>query len=385
MPRAGVLLTTRNLPPLQGGMERLNAHLAQELSREFPLFLCGPAGVAGGTLGACRVHAAPAGGLARFLVANFLATLRMALQQRPALVLAGSGLTAPAAWFAARLSGARCAAYLHGLDIVVDHSMYRRLWLPFIRRLDAAIANSRSTAQFAVRAGVPAERLFVLPPGVAWPPPAGLDAQAFRERYALGEGPLLLALGRLTARKGLAEFIEAVLPALRERHPALQLVVVGSEPADALKHGSGERARIEAAAARCGQREAVRLLGALPDEAVAGAMLASHALVFPVLDLPGDTEGFGMVAVEAAARGLPTVAFAVGGVGDAVADGRSGDLLPAGDYAAMRRALLQRLSQPPGEAQRAACEHFAKGFAWDEFGRRLRTWVQAVVDGGPPP
>jgi len=379
MTRAGVLLTTRNLPPLQGGMERLNAHLAQALGAEFTLYLCGPNGVDGKALGARRSIAAPNLGLAGFLLTNFVATLWMAIRYRPQLVLAGSGLTAPAAWCAARLCGARSAAYLHGLDIVVDNALYRRLWLPFIRRLDACLANSRSTAAHAESAGVIKDRITILAPGVEWPALPGLDATTFRARHALGDGPLLLSLGRLTARKGLAEFVERVLPSLRAAVPDLQLIIIGREPAEALKHGQGERARIEAAAKRHGLQTAVRLLGGLSDDEVVGAMLASRALVFPVLDLPGDSEGFGMVAVESAAQGLPTVAFRVGGVGDAVADGVSGDLLAPADYAGLAQALLRRLAQAADPQTRAACQQFAAGFAWSEFGGRLVDWVRGVV------
>src|SRR3546814_16851853 len=48
---------------------------------------------------------------------------------------------------------------------------------------------------------------------------------------------------------------------------------------------------------------------------------AASAHIFPVREIPGDPEGFGMVAVEAAAHGVPTIAFATGGIVDAVAEG----------------------------------------------------------------
>ena len=105
MSAPGVLLTTRNLPPLQGGMERLNAHLAQALGAEFTLYLCGPNGVDGAALDAKRSIAAPNLGLAGFLLTNFLATLWMAVRHRPQLILAGSGLTAPAAGLPVRMPG----------------------------------------------------------------------------------------------------------------------------------------------------------------------------------------------------------------------------------------------------------------------------------------
>jgi len=90
--------------------------------------------------------------------------------------------------------------------------------------------------------------------------------------------------------------------------------------------------------------------------------------VFPVRDLPGDTEGFGMVAIEAAAHGLSTVAYATGGVIDAVWEGQSGRLIPPGDAAGFAQAVLATLAAPLApEGSRT----FAQGFAWDEFGRRI--------------
>ena len=123
-----------------------------------------------------------------------------------------------------------------------------------------AVAALLSTAAHAESAGVIKDRITILAPGVEWPARPGLDASTFRARHALGDGPLLLSLGRLTARKGLAEFVERVLPSLRAAVPDLQLIIIGREPAEALKHGQGERARIEACAAgrgrsrRCARR-----------------------------------------------------------------------------------------------------------------------------------
>jgi phosphatidylinositol alpha-1,6-mannosyltransferase len=100
--------------------------------------------------------------------------------------------------------------------------------------------------------------------------------------------------------------------------------------------------------------------------------------VFPVLDLPGDVEGFGMVALEAAAHGVPTVAFAVGGVPDAVADGRTGVLVAPGDYAALAAATLAQLDASNAADVAGQCRDFARGLDWAVFGARLR----ALLRGG---
>jgi Glycosyltransferase len=75
-----------------------------------------------------------------------------------------------------------------------------------------------------------------------------------------------------------------------------------------------------------------------------------------------------MVAAEAAAHGLPTVAYAVGGAVDAVADRISGRLVTAGDAQAFAEAVLETLCTP---SDGNAMATFVGKLAWPEFGRRV--------------
>jgi phosphatidylinositol alpha-1,6-mannosyltransferase len=113
------------------------------------------------------------------------------------------------------------------------------------------------------------------------------------------------------------------------------------------------------------------MLGAVSEEDLRGAYDASTVHVFPVRDIPGDVEGFGMVAIESAAQGLPTVAFDCGGVPDAVADGISGRLVKAGDYAAFAAAVID-VSRAGRETFDVPCRRFAAGFEWTSFGEKMR-------------
>ena len=83
-----------------------------------------------------------------------------------------------------------------------------------------------------------------------------------------------------------------------------------------------------------------------------------------------------MVAIEAAAHGLPTVAFATGGIVDAVAEGQSGHLVAPNDYPALAQAALQILADDPGAWQTRASA-FAAQFAWPVMGQKLRDILQA--------
>ena len=368
--RPPLLLITRNLPPLVGGMERLNVELIAELADSFEVTVVGPKGAT--APGAVRMYAAPSKKLPVFLVWAMVASTWVAIRKRPRWILGGSGLVAPAVMLAAWISGARSGLYLHGLDIVVKHPLYQRLWLPAIRRATLAMANSTNTMRLAVSSGVRQDRIEVLFPGVTLDHGTG-DAQRFRSLLQGADGSILLSVGRLTARKGIAEFIENVFPAIVRAVPDVTLVVIGSDAKDALlKGGADQRARIVQSARSQGLHERVLLLGSVDEQTLADAFAASDVHVFPVLDLPGDVEGFGMVAIEAAARGLPTIAYSVGGVPDAVSDGISGVLIHPGDYDHFADAIVTQL-QSGRHVGIDARRSFARDFAWEKFGNRLRT------------
>lgn len=261
-------------------------------------------------------------------------------------------------------------AYVHGLDVAVRHPLYRAIWHPFLRRMDVVIANSRPTAGLVRGLGVAEQRIRIVHPGVERPaapqPPQAL--REFRQRYGLGDARLLLSIGRLTTRKGLREFVQHALPRIVAQAPDVLLVVIGEAPTDSLLAGVQTRDSIQAVADAAGIGQHLRFLGVITDpQALACAYESAAVHVFPVREIHGDPEGFGMVAIEAAAHGLPTVAFATGGIVDAVAEGRSGRLVPSGDHAALSRAVLDVLADGDA-AWRAGASQFAEGFAWPAFG-----------------
>jgi phosphatidylinositol alpha-1,6-mannosyltransferase len=366
-----VMLITRNLPPLLGGMERLNLHIVQALADAHDVSVVGPAGCSAHLPSQVEAREVPAKPLWQFIARGASAGMAMARRRRPRWVIAGSGLAAPLAWAAARLGGARSAVYLHGLDIVVRNRAYRLLWLPFIRRCDLAIANSRNTRELAIQAGVPSARIVVINPS-ADPPGIVRDTAVaeFRNKHGLGDRPLLVSVGRMTPRKGLAEFARKAFPQIVARYPAACLVVVGNEAPDALAGGvaGAARAGFEQAISELGLAANVCNVGTCSDAMLSAVYRAASVHVFPVIPVPGDVEGFGMVALEAAAHGLPTVAFDVGGIADAVGEGESGYLVESGDYAAFASRVVELLGAagniPTADSARAfASTRTRAGFA----------------------
>lgn len=377
-PKPWALLVTRNFPPLLGGMEKVNQHLLAALQPAWSAALCGPAGCASHVAAPVEVRQSPAKPLPLFLFATLWHAVRIAFRRKPEWIVAGSGLTAPIVWLAARCAGGRAVVYLHGLDIVAPSRVYQWLWLPFIRRCNLVLVNSNNTSMLAGKYGVDSSVTHVLHPGTDIPELHEEAAHGFRVQHELGKCPVLLSVGRLTQRKGLVEFVTRALPAVAACHPDVQLVIIGEEAGDALHTRVGsERERILAAARTTGVEQNLRFLGRSDDAELSAAYQAADLHVFPVLELPGDVEGFGMVALESAAHGLPTVAFAVGGVSDAVQDGRTGILVKPGDYTAIGEAVIEQLANARDSATIAACRAFATGKAWPTFGVRLRSLLNS--------
>lgn len=372
-------MLTRNLPPLRGGMERLNQQMFWALSAAWSTALVGPKGSVA-KCGAspewsCEASVAP---LFRFLVESTMKAIRLAIRFSPEIVVAGSGLMAPAAWLACRFSRARMVVYLHGLDITAPSKIYRTFWLPMIRQADMVFANSQNTARLAQAQGVSVERIRILHPGVDVPQ-LEIEARAdFRRRLGI-TGPLLLSVGRLTPRKGLAEFVRYAFPRVLQHLPDCRLLIIGEDATQALHQSvASEKQRIVDAANATGLIDHLIFMPHCDELVLGHAYVSADVYVFPVREVPGDVEGFGMVALEAAAHGLRTVAFSVGGVPDAVADGMTGALVKAGDYNAFSDALCCELRAARSEARIEACRSFALEKAWPTFGDKLRAAIASL-------
>jgi phosphatidylinositol alpha-1,6-mannosyltransferase len=363
-----MLIVTRNYPPLTGGMERLMQHSVETLASRFDVTLIGPVGAREYAPHNVKTIECPPAPFP-FLTMAFLKGWRSCKKSPYDIVLGGSGLVAPVTLLLSRIAKARSVLFVHGLDLVVHNWVYQRFFVPSIRRHDCVIANSRNTRSIAVDKGCRSGQVGILNPGSTIPPESILhDAAAIRARLGFENNKIILFVGRMVRRKGLAEFLERSWPRIVAAQSAALLLVVGDSPDDALLQDPKGAKRLMGAIERCG-KDTVRFLGAVEDDVLWNCYAAADALVFPLVRVKGDVEGFGMVAIEAAACGTPTIAFPVGGVVDAVADGVNGVLVPKGDYEAFADAVVSICEGgPPGASD---CRNHAEKFSWDVHGQEL--------------
>jgi len=373
---ARITLVSRNFPPMTGGMERLVYQLYLKLLKNHQVALLGPGGCAAFVAAGSNVHATSISPTPVFLLLTLLKGIfRRRPNGPPEIVLGGSGLVAPVVILLAKLAGARSILLLHGLDIVADSRLYQWLFVPLFKRADRVICNSKNTARLAGECGVQQDNIAIINPG------ADLGAESIshdeaKSSLGLAGRTVLLSVGRLIPRKGLAEFITKSFASLAKANPEMLLVIAGSEPSSALNRASGSvLANIEAAIAEHDLSGQVQLLGQVDDDEIPVLYVAADVFIFPLLETHGDVEGFGMVAVEAAAQGTPTVAFDCGGVSDAVADGLSGVLVRPDDYADFGAAVVN----VAGGDMRDSAREFASQFSWDNYGAKVEDCIAKVM------
>ncbi len=361
---ARITLVSRNFPPLSGGMERLVHQLYRGLTSNHEVSLLGPSGCEEFVASGDEVNSTAVSPTLVFLLLTLVKGIYARVSKGAAeVVMGGSGLVGPVVIFLAKISGAKSILLLHGLDIIADSRIYQWIFVPFLRRADLVICNSNNTARLAVEHGVRESNIVIVNPGVDINV-ATTPHDLAKQQMELEGKMVLLSVGRLMPRKGLAEFVEHCFVNLAAANNDLILLVVGSEPLNALNRPKESvLARIEAAVSKQGVSEQVRLLGHVNDDDLAVLYAAADAFVFPLIEMHGDVEGFGMVAIEAAVHGTPTVAFDCGGVSDAVAEGVNGALVVAGDYAGFSAAITRVVQAD----MRDSASRFAGEFSWDSY------------------
>ena len=158
--------------------------------------------------------------------------------------------------------------------------------------------------------GVPSERIVEVPAAVPDVP--------HRQGRPKREATTLMTVGRLIPRKGQDVVIEA-MALLAERHPKLRYLVVGEGP---------DRSRLMKLISAYGVQDRVKLCGWLPAAELEQAWERADLFVMPAREeAGGDTEGYGLVYLEAGARELAVIGGRSGGVAAAVRPGENGELV----------------------------------------------------------
>jgi glycosyltransferase involved in cell wall biosynthesis len=296
------------------------------------------------------------------------------------LVHIGDPVLSSIGWTLKRLFHVSVIVTAHGSDITFPLGIYQWLIPRCLRTFDRVVCISHFTYRACVERGIPAQKCTLISPGVTVPPVLPeRDAARQQLERALGcdlhDEIVLLTVGRLVPRKGVAWFLETVFPRLVACHLPVRYVVVGT--------GSDlERVRSLTMAGSGALQKRVHLLGYLPELQLRTVYAAADVFVMPNLPVSGDVEGFGLVALEAAAHALPVVAAALQGIQDAVVLERTGYLLPAGDAERWEAAIADLVADPRHlETLRASARATVQaGFTWEHMAAAYEDLFRQVLE-----
>ncbi len=349
------LLLTPDFPPRRGGVARYLDGVADALKDRVRVLAPPEPGAAKFDASApYPIERAPLE--FRFLWPRWLRAVRLLVERRETYERVIVSHVLPFGT-AALLAGLRTKApyvvIAHGMDVALAaRSPWKRLLAGLVlRRADLVVANSRALKD-EIRARFGAERVAYVHPAVTLgekgmtAPPSSTSVR-------------LLTVSRLVERKGHLRVLEA-LARLRERGEwpdGLSYTIVGGGPmAEA----------IERRVADLGLNDVVQLQRDIQDEVLPGLYRTHDVFVMPTVAGGADREGFGIVYLEAAAFGLPSIATRQPGVDEAVLDGHTGLLVPDGNIDALAAAIRTlstdaALRRTLGEAaQRRAQEEFSR-------------------------
>jgi len=273
-------------------------------------------------------------------------------------------------WAARRACGARMVTSWYGVELRwVKSSLpwLKRFLVWALRASDQVVAISSATAREITNLVPVSVRVIPYTVGFSEAAPGSSLPRA-------GDTFVILFVGSLVERKGVRYLIDA-LPLL-PTHLHAKLVIIGD---------GAERSRLEAQVRERGLEHRVEVRGRVAEQELRRAYAAASVLVLPaIVDARGDTEGLGVVLLEAMSYGVPVIGSDLGGITDIVVDGETGLLVPPQDSGALA-AALERLATDRDLARRlgeAGGSHVRRHFSWPAIIAQWEECYAAVLDSG---
>jgi colanic acid/amylovoran biosynthesis glycosyltransferase len=200
----------------------------------------------------------------------------------------------------------------------------------------------------------------------------GLNLAEFGRADFSSAPPLILAVGRLIAKKGFADLIRAC-GLIAERGISFRCEIIGEGPLENELRGQIERLNLQ---------NRVALSGAKPQLEVRQRFAAANVFVLPsVIDADGGMDNLPTVVMEAMATGLPVVSTKIGGIPEMVVENETGFLLEPGDMVAVADAVGKVISNRSVAQKlgRAGHERAEKLFSIE---KNVRELCSLICSGG---
>lgn len=230
----------------------------------------------------------------------------------------------------------------HAMDITVPmnpQSPKRKQFLLrlILRHASSVTTVSRYTKDKIINCGVPSDRIHVIHP---CPHINGTESsetltQPSSQQPMSVDQKILLSVGRLIERKGFDTVIRA-LRRIQEAVPQTHYIIVGEGP---------YKKTLQSIAVQLGVQHSVTFVGQCTDQELRAWYQRCDVFIMPSRELENsDTEGFGIVYIEASSFGKPVIGSTAGGISDAVVDGQTGFIVDPEDITMVADACTRLLT-----------------------------------------
>lgn len=292
-----------------------------------------------------------------YIISGFITTTWMLIRKRPDIIKIHwpfpHGLMG---WFGARLTKTKIVSVCHGaeLTIVRGNKPLEKVLSWCLKHSDLVYCNSSHTKSKIREITGPDFPVDIITYG------STLKESPEPKAQPKSEDPLILSCGRVIERKGYPYLIKA-MPLVLEKYPKAKLVITGD---------GGKRAECAALIQELKLSDSVRMAGYVSNEELGNLYRDCTLYAHPsIVDCKGDTEGLGVVLIEALSNRKPVIASEVGGIVDVIKDQKSGILVPEKDSDALAQEIISLLDDPEAalelgeQAYRFAQDHFS----WDRI------------------
>ncbi len=366
-----ILYITRKFPPSVGGMQTQSYQFYRNLAASNEVSLI--------SWGHSQIF------LPIFVFYAAVKSISILLRGRIDVIQLGDIVLAPLGIFLSFLSKRPVLAVSHGRDANYRNGLYNALVIEGLKKLDRVICVSEDLKDRLVSRGVPREKMVVIPNGIS----EGVGQNEKLDREAsltvikdewgidLTGKKVILSMSRLVRKKGVKEFIVDVFDKLSLVRDDVVMLIAGDGP---------ERANIVRVIKDRSLIGKVYMLGIVKNGSKLYETLfkIAHIFIMPNVRVPGDSEGFGMVALEAAIKGVPVIAYGVDGIREAVHNGKNGVLIEAGDHRSFNNNILRLLDNDvlAGDIAIKAREYVIDNFSWDKIIDRYLDQYRVICEGG---
>ena len=246
----------------------------------------------------------------------------------------------------------------------------RQIMIRAINRADAYVALTAYEKTFLVEKGIAPEKIHVIGGGVEAARFTGVTGAAARQKYGLGDDPVIVVISRQSELKRLDTVIQA-MPRVWAKFPQARLLMAGARTAYS--------AQLDGMIARLPPEQQARItqIHDFPETEKPSIMAAADIFAHP-----SGNESFGIVFVEAWAAGKPVIGADVGAVASLITAGRDGLLFEYGRAASLAEAILALLANPGRRQAMGAAgrQKVQANYTWEIVTDRLRDVYQQLFE-----